>query len=327
MRFKEWTRFGWQGIEFEMPEEWNLGKIDGDRTGGYLRMEDEEMVRLEAKWATAKPESYDLDREVANQVKQLEKQARKAKMEVVIRRKVNLLQLKDKNWECFYWRGDFTAYSLLTHCPGCGRVVLLRALFRDHEPAKEISRRIFGSMTDHRADSRDFWNVFGLALRLPDSFLLQRSSLKTGEIRLLFGRKKEELEAARISLAEYQLREASLDQWFEKFYSRELKPYRVEKQPWSIQGHPGLQFQGERNLQRRLLQPLRSFPRVGSGVLSRIPILGKWRCQRFYSLPLKCRVWHCKESDKLFILRALLSVEDEVLFDEVCASMRCHWAE
>lgn len=299
MLIREWTRFGWQGIEFDAPADWNLGRIEGDRTSGYLRLDDEEIVRLEAKWAVVKKGRYDLDRELERQVKELEKNARKAKIEIAIHRKVKLVRLDGRDWECFTWRGDYDACNLLTCCHSCGRVILLRALFRPHEPAREISRRIFESLADHQEDCCDLWNVFGLTLRIPASFLLKRCSLKTGDIRLAFSRHKEELEAARISLAQYQLRESRLDHWFERYGRQDLEAYEWNKTPQDVRKHPGYRYLGTRKLGRRLFSP-------------------------FASLTMKSQVWHCQASDKLFILRGALAEDGSSLFEDVLASVQCH---
>jgi len=47
-----WTRLGWHGIAFDVPEDWCPGQLEGDRANGYLRVEDESRVRLELRWET-----------------------------------------------------------------------------------------------------------------------------------------------------------------------------------------------------------------------------------------------------------------------------------
>lgn len=299
MASAEWKHFGWQGIELEMPADWSLGKIEGDRTKGYVRIDDEEMVRLEAKWDAPKKGVYDLPAELARQIKEFEKQAKKARREAVVRRSVKIAQLRERDWECFYLKSDFPSYNLLTCCHDCGRTALLRAVFRDGEPGKEIAARIFESLRDHTESCRDHWDVFGLSVAVPTSFALERSSLKTGEIRLLFSRKKEQVEAIRVSLGEFQLREAPLEEWFAKFYRKELDPFSWEREDAEIHGHSGCAIQGRRRLGRRFADLLNS-------------------------RPLKCKVWYCKATDKLFILRTLLNRHSDDVSDEICESFRCH---
>jgi len=299
MNLDEWSRFGWQGIEFDIPAEWGLSKIEGDRNTGYLRIDDEDMVRLEGKWSAAQKGKYDLEKEIANQLKQLDKRARKAGLETTTRRKLKLVRFKERSWECFYWKGDFVAYNLLTYCEGCGRVLLLRVLFREDEPAREVSRRVFESISDHNEECRDYWSVFGLKLNVPTNFTLKKSSLKTGEIRLLFDReKKEQLEVIRVSLAEYHLRERTLEQWFERFMEKELRPFAWTQETARIHEHRGFLLEGRLRMTRRLLP--------------------------FKRRHLACHVWNCQESDKLFILHSTLKDPNDPVFEEICASIECH---
>ena len=42
----DWTDFGWQGVHLRVPDEWNLGKVDGDAKSGYARLDDAEIVQV-----------------------------------------------------------------------------------------------------------------------------------------------------------------------------------------------------------------------------------------------------------------------------------------
>jgi len=295
----KWTHFGWQGIEFEIPADWTLGKLDGNRGAGYLRIDDETMARIEAKWETTKSREYDIAREMERQLRDIEKRARKAKIDLAVKRNVKMVRLQDRRWECAFWKGDPSAYSMLTQCEDCGRIVLLRVMFREHEPGKDWACRVFQSLVDHHEDCRDHWDVFGLSVKVPADFALGHASLKTGEIRLPFIRAGESLEAVRVSLGQYQLRSTSLDEWFEKFCRKELEPYKWAKEPCKVREHPGFCFQGPRRLQKRLLAP-------------------------FNTCSLKSRVWYCKETDKLFILRSILRPKHSDVFEQVCTTVQCH---
>ena len=45
--------FGWQGIRLRVPSEWELGRVDGDMSSGYARLDDARMVRAEVEWRAA----------------------------------------------------------------------------------------------------------------------------------------------------------------------------------------------------------------------------------------------------------------------------------
>ena len=41
-------------MKFDVPADWSLAVVDGDRTNGYVRLDDEDIVRLELKWEKPK---------------------------------------------------------------------------------------------------------------------------------------------------------------------------------------------------------------------------------------------------------------------------------
>ena len=43
-----WSHFGWQGIQFDVPADWNLAQVTGEYESGYLRLDDDDMVRSAA---------------------------------------------------------------------------------------------------------------------------------------------------------------------------------------------------------------------------------------------------------------------------------------
>ena len=55
-----WTTFGWAGITLSIPDSWEIAGISGDQKAGYLRLDDENMPRLELKWSESKRKKNDL---------------------------------------------------------------------------------------------------------------------------------------------------------------------------------------------------------------------------------------------------------------------------
>ena len=299
MSFNNWIHFGWQGTEWQMPEDWTLGKIEGDRSSGYLRIDDEDMVRLEARWHVPKPESVDIEAEAEKQIKEVEKKSKKSKQKVVVKRRVKLIQRERSAWECYQMRAEFHAWNLVNHCQVCGRVILLRLFHLPKEADRELARRIFESLIDHQEDCHDRWDVYGLTMSLPTSFELETPSLKTGEIHLQFKKGRELLTGRRISLAEMQLRELSLKQWTIKRCEADWKKFRWHLEESKFRAHEACLVSGRARITRQVWSPLS--PKA-----------------------LKSRVWYCKDSDKLFILHALMKDEESGLFEQVCESIHCH---
>ena len=50
MSDRQWNKFGWQGISFTKPMEWELGKVEGDARRGYLRLDNHVLSRMELRW-------------------------------------------------------------------------------------------------------------------------------------------------------------------------------------------------------------------------------------------------------------------------------------
>ena len=282
-----------------MPEEWTLGKIEGDRTSGYLRIDDEDMVRLEARWHVPKSGSVDIQAEAEKQIKEIEKKNKKSKQKVVVKRNVKLVQREDCDWECYHMRAEFNVWNLVNHCHVCGRVILVRLFHLPKEDDKDLAVRVFESLIDHQEDCHDHWDVYGLSMRLPTSFELDQPSLKTGEIHLQFKRKRESFIGRRISLAEMQLREVSLKEWSIKRFGADWKKFQWQIEESEFNGHDSCLVLGRARITRQVWSPLSA-------------------------KILKCCVWHCKDSDKLFILHAQMKDEESDLFEQVCESIHCH---
>ena len=58
----DWVKFGWQGVSMELPANWELGGLSGDYNNGYVRMDDEDMPRMELKWSKSKEKKPDLQK-------------------------------------------------------------------------------------------------------------------------------------------------------------------------------------------------------------------------------------------------------------------------
>ena len=47
---KQWSRFGWHGVTFDVPADWDLRQFHGTRRKGYAQLCDPDVVRLELRW-------------------------------------------------------------------------------------------------------------------------------------------------------------------------------------------------------------------------------------------------------------------------------------
>ena len=292
----EWSHFGWQGLQFDVPATWNLAVVNGEYESGYLRLDDDEMVRLELKWE-GRRNRLPIDRVATNYLKALEKQAHKRKLPFEYKRDLKFATMPDHDYECLSWASDFNALSVVSRCHDCGRVVLARVLYRKGDGGKAMARRLFSSLRDHPEDEKVLWQFFDFRFASPKGFVLERTALKTGAIEMYFYDKKDEFEVCRIALAQILLKRDSLQDWFSEYYRKRLKGFIYDVDKASYRGHPGLLCTGRTSVRKSLFAGLQ---------------------RRRY---LKVRVWHCEEIDKIHLVRFVSSDEEDERFDAFCAEV------
>ena len=239
---EKWAEFGWQGIRLRVPEEWNLGRVDGDRDSGYVRLDDAEIVRAEIEWRTVKGQvdgsvSTLVDRYIEN----LEKKAKKGDIPFSVQRRAKFLGdkrwLEGRDYETFTWEADFRAFNLAIRTDK-SRILLLRILTRlDEKPGGHVEA-IFSSLEDRFQDEAWFWSVYGLAFLMPADFKLESHELKSGHIQLSFEKEKEVCRVHRLSLAQLLLKERELGDWYPVFFKKQLKDFDVETVTEAVGGHP-----------------------------------------------------------------------------------------
>jgi hypothetical protein len=285
--------FVWQGLRLEVPEDWNLGRVDGDFEKGYARLDDAEIVRLEIEWRRLKGRGEALrltelvDRYLAN----LQKKADKAGASFSVQRQARFLKNKkflgDRDYEVFTWEADFRAYNLAIVLEK-GRVVLLRVLARRDESLEEQAEAIFRSLVDQEGEDAYVWSIYGLRFSAPADLKLEGHSLKSGHIQLDFaGGNKQTLKVHRLSMARILLKEVSLENWYPIFFKKTLRDVVVDIAAVDVHGGAGLAVEGRpRSRWRQLLRPL--------------PFLNP-RPRQY----LLARVWHDTNTDKIAIVEHL----------------------
>jgi len=172
-------------------------------------------------------------------------------------------------------------------------------LFRKGEKMKPIAKRIFGSLSDHSDDGNCRWNVYGLQFVVPEAFLLDENSLKTGCLELRFYDRRDEIEIVRVSLAEMLLKQDDIRSWLKSYYRKRLKAFECEFTNADAEGHPGIRCHG------------------------RVPL--KKRLHKVFQKPkhLHCLAWCCVETDKLFVFRVTSKNERDENFETYSKLVRC----
>ncbi len=293
----QWTLFGWQGITLQVPADWNLGRVDGDYKSGYARLDDDQIVRAEVEWREGKKRQLPIEQLVDRYVAGLEKKAKKSDLPFAVTRRARFL--KDKRWlegseyELFVWEADYRTYNLARCCPECGRIVLLRVLTRLQEKAEDLVEGVIKSLDDHAHEGQVRWSLYGLHFQLPADFKLSSQELKSGHLQLSFAKDRQVCRVHRVSLAHLLLKDTGMADWYEGFFRKHLRDFKVAVEEAPVRGHPGLRVRGQpRSRWLQLIRPL--------------PFLNP-RPRQFQD----SRVWYCEAADKICIIDHLYRKREE----------------
>ena len=293
---EDWSVFGWQGIKFTMPADWNLGLVEEERGRNFLRIDDARMTRMEVEWnSVRKPVAT--GRLVDRYVRKLEKQSKRSRLDFQAKRGLKLGPLKKRDGEFFYWRADCQSWNLVSFCHACRRLLFVKIFGKLDEDMEKQVTRIYKSMSDHSTGKHSLWALYGLSCEVPVDFSLTSHSLKAGRVALGFQRGREELDLECVSLANVLLADTDLKSWYPGFHRGQLAGFRYEPGPWSVSGHEGLQIKGHRKF---------------------------WPPRRTPCRDLNIDLWQCPESNKIFVVRGVTGKGDTSLADTVSARVFCH---
>lgn len=207
-----WTTIGWQKITLQVPADWNLAGIGGDARSGYLRIDGPDRPRVEIKWWDKTHEkTVNVAQTVETYLKDLQKKARKQRIDLTVEREVKLLSKRHKgksSLQGFAWRGDVQAYGVIWYCPHCSRVTMAQVSGELGENLRPLAVEILGSLEDHSREGWDVWSAFGLFCHIPSDFELQGQQLVTGLTQLHFAKRQSLIRVSRYGLADVVLKEA-----------------------------------------------------------------------------------------------------------------------
>lgn len=296
---KPWTTIGWQGITLPVHAEWHLARVQGNRDRGYLRVDDDERVRIELRWEkpARRPEKF--GRIADRMLAQMEKMSRRKKANFTVRRDVRITMPPGNEMECFETRGDVASCGCLTRCAACGRVLLGRVLGLPREDLKTMASRVLGGIADHPGpDGLDRWDVYDLKFVLPPTYMLQQTKMRTGAIELLFSDGTCEVDVRRLSLASIMLKEHTLTNFVVNYCYKELKPFEYRSADLDVNGHPGMGVTGPQTIRSRLL----------SHALRRRHVhLLAWQC-----------------GDRIYIFRMMTPEAEDPRFLDLAQRVECH---
>ncbi len=298
------TLIGWQGISLWVPDQWMLVAVGGDRRAGSLRVDDEDMARLQVKWARG---PIDLERKRAEYIKRLTVGRRRRPTGIEVETGIHVLSSRakpKKQIATFAWRGRHCGMGVLWNCEVCGRALIAQVSWGADEDGWETAQEVLQSLDDHGVEEWDTWGVDGLAFLAPTAFALESWKRMTRYLDLRLSRGAEQLRVARWGMVPLVLGNKTVSEWYDlQSVRRRDVTYRAGET--TIKGHQGVAAQGTRRGVRAAMG------RWGEGLLRR-PSGGSFGA----------RAWHCPDSNRLYLVESIGG--DGELLEGVTASVICH---
>lgn len=299
------TFIGWQGVSLRVPAEWTLSGVGGERKSGYLRVDYEQLPRLQVKWSG---KHIDLEKKRAEYVKRLTigKRRKPTGLEVTTDVKVISKRSKPKkDLLTFAWRGQHCGMGVLWNCEVCGRALIAQVSWPLTEEGRETAQSVLESLDDHSAGGWDAWGVDGLVFLAPEEFGLSGWKRMTRYIELRLAEKDETLKIARWGLVPLVLGERSVAEWCRDLFAQR-REVRWDGEEREIKGHEGFRAWGEK-------KRLAGWLRTGlARTIGRSP-----------AVKFEARAWHCPDSNRLFLVEGLYG-KDSGALQGVAESIVCH---
>ncbi|MBT3605546.1 MAG: hypothetical protein HN521_20980 [Candidatus Latescibacteria bacterium] len=260
LTFTNWLPFAWQGIQLQIPADWNPGKITGEPNNGGVRLDDAQIVRLELEWKDARGDDrveQIVDRYIEGLAKNAEKQ--KSKLKVERSAELNGLDLPQmQNVTFFNWQSNFIVYTLACYSPISDRLLFVRIMGRHDENLEEILPRILNSLIDTDPKGPQSWALYDMACTSPAGYQLESFELKSGHVRLKFEQDNNTLIIDRLGLAKTILANKTLDKWYPEFFGKDSRHIHTDfKTEETEDTNLALKVTGRpKSRWRGLLQPL-----------------------------------------------------------------------
>lgn len=318
----EFTPIGWQGLQFELPKDWNFNAESGNLRQGFIKLSSAYST-FELKWGKiTDAKKFSIESVVEKLVKKLKKSEKNLKL---LRKSSS--KVFDHNSIYFDFKSDYKGRGIVWLCGKSEKlfIAILTAKPSDFKHAKLVLKCLLESIKCHVKGSWTGWSLFGFSLRAPSKFELKDRkffaghgtlTLSTEETHLLHKEETQVLfqywSAANV---EFEETYTDIEKWFEEFYEKELK----KRYKWKTEKK---EFQNIR-INRHSAKMLRS---TAKGGLTSLNISENntymWYCpqrNRIYALTLS-KGMHKKRfipSKK----RAALPIK---MFNKILSSVSCH---
>ncbi|MEM3046616.1 MAG: hypothetical protein QW057_05965 [Candidatus Bathyarchaeia archaeon] len=295
--------FAWQGLEFEVPEDWELGQEKGDYANGFIRLDDLAFARLGVNWQTLKEKNV---KSPAEFVRDLKKRLKKKDKQMRFLSE-NKTKVCSHPARYFRWKSAGEGYDLFWYCDETRRAFVAEFAFKPEEYAqmRPVLDRLIETARCHGREDFTNWAFYGLSLQIPAGFQLVERAIYTTGIHLFFSSKTASFMLDRIAFGQSVISEKyhGLKEWFEKVYRRQLRKT----------------YKGIRSPRYRMTEFL------GHDALAATSPYRRGMLMRRYTVESK--VWLCEASNRLFAVSTSLAGRDGKAnkdLKRILSSVRCH---
>ena len=308
----DWTTFGWAGITLEIPANWELSGLSGDDKEGYLRLDDDEMPRLELKWAQSKKKKPDLGRVLDEYFKLVRKNYKRKEAKLHIQRHVNLIRdesvFEGREVVSFTWKGDLRANGIIFHCQTCKRITIVQIMGHLKENLRANTVRILQSVQDHPTAQDILWSAYRLSVEVPRRYRLGKHQLLSGYLLFSFADGSRKISVERYGVADVTLKEQDLEFWFRAKYAKAIRGYGFEIVSQTDGGDERISLVGEQT---------RFTDRIP---LSPVLAVDKVLRRQVFAIYL----WRCEHSNRIYVVQAVAKRDAPKMAESVAASIKCH---
>jgi hypothetical protein len=310
----DFVKFGWQGIRMEIPSTWELSALSGDYDNGYIRMDDENSPRMELKWSKLKDKKPDLQKILDEYFKGMRKRLGENADGLKIKRNIELIKnedfFKDKDVIFYNWKTRVRANGAIWFCKECKRIVVIQIMGYLKEAMLSDTIRMLESVHDHPDGQTNLWSAYQLSAEVPRRYQLDKRKLMSGYLLFSFIDGSRILTVERFGLADVILRNINLQSWFRSYYAKQLRGYgfTFEEITPAEENDNRIKMSGQA---KRFIDGIPFSPLF---VIDKI--LRRKQISAYF--------WHCKESNRIFVIMAISKKGASELVSQVATSVSCH---
>jgi len=254
---KGWKTTGWQGISLATPESWNLVGHGGDEKAGNVRLDngetkDSSVLGVEMRWSYVKKSQSDddLQKRLDQFFTNIRNSSKRQKITVDTKsRAIDSDNHPERSAvRSFQWKADRKGTGRIWYCNECKRLVIVQMVSGLKGDQSAVAHDVMESISCHsETDNWRAWSLYDLNTAIPADYKLKgQPQLLNIFVALTFERQlHEKIVVEQWGVANVQLRNKYLDEWYREKSSELLYGMKSEITESEAQGHPAIRVTGK----------------------------------------------------------------------------------